>query len=204
MNGLTWLLRIDVAGGIFLNDGGITSWGGNTYRSSHPVIGSVAQFSEVSEGIGDELAELELVFSPPSNAALTPLQAGAFQRSLVRLWLAEYSVETGAVVGDPELRFIGNMDRVRQQYALRQLSIVLSCVSQTELMFYSDDGNGMSDSTQRGYYPGDTGHAQATGLVIPVTWGVEGGGGGRGGGGGGGGGGFSGFGSNVLNQVNAR
>lgn len=188
MNGLTWLLRLDLVGGsVFLSDGGITTWGGNTYRPEHVTIGGIAQISEVTEGVGPEMPELEIVFAPPSNAALTPLQAGAFQRVAVRLWLAEYNPSTGAVVGTPDLRFAGKMDRVRQQFGLRQLSIVVSCVPELEALFFTDDGNGLSAEFHKSIYPGETGHDQATGLVIPVAWGVGGGTGGIASGGGGGG-----------------
>lgn len=172
-NGLTWLLRLSMpSGAVFLTDGGITTWAGDTYRATHPVIGGFSQVSEVTESIGNELPELEILFAPPSNAALTPLQAGAFARSAVRLWLAEFNPSTGAVVGTPDLRFAGRMDTLRQGFGLRQLNIVLSCVPETELLFFTDDGNGLSSEFHKSIYPGETGHDQATGLVTPVAWGV--------------------------------
>ena len=173
MNGLTWLLRLDLPSGtVRLSDGGVTIWGGDEYRASHPVIGSIAQLSEITEGENGELPEFEVVFAPPSNAALGPLQTGAFRRSGVRLWLAEYDSATGAVVGTPDLRFVGNMDRVRQQFGLRQLSIILSCVPETEVLLFSDDGNGLSAEFHKGLFPGETGHDQAAQLPLQVAWGV--------------------------------
>lgn len=190
MNGLTWLLRLDLpSGGVFLNDGGITVWGGNTYRADHPDLGGFSSLSDVADGIGAELPDLEIAFAAPSNAALAPLQAGAYQRSAVRLWLAEFNADSGAVVGTPDLRFAGRMDRVRHQFGHHQLSIVVSCVPELEALFFSDEGNGLSSAFHKSIYPGETGHDQATGLVIPVSWGVNGGAGAQGGFWGGGGGG---------------
>jgi hypothetical protein len=191
-NGLTWLLRLDLpTGSVFLSDGGVTTWGGNTYTASHPVLGGFSQISELSEGFGPELPEQEIVFAPPSNAALAPLQTGAFRRSPLRLWLAEYNPATGAVVGTPDLRFSGRMDRVRQQFGMRQLSIVVSAVPELEVLLFSDEGNGLSAEFHKSVYPGETGHDQATGLVITVAWGSKSTTGGASfGGGGGGGGGF--------------
>lgn len=201
MNGLTWLLRLDLpSGSVYLSDGGVTTWDGNTYASRDAALGGFSQISEISEGTGNELPELEIVFAPPSNAALTPLQTGAFQRSTVRLWLAEYNPATGAVVGTPDLRFAGQMDRVRQQYGLRQLSIILSCVPELEVLLFSDDGNGLSATFHKSIYPGETGHDQATGLVIPIAWGVA-----NGGNRGGTGSASGGFGGNVLQEaINAQ
>lgn len=173
MNGLTWLLRLDLVGGsVFLSDGGITTYDGNTYRATDATIGGFAQISEITEGAGMEMPELEIAFAAPSNAALTPLQTGAKQRVGVRLWLAEYNTATGAVVGTPESRFVGKMDRVRQDFALQQLNIIVSCVPESEVMFFTDEGNGLSPEFHKSVYPGETGHDQATGLVIPVSWGV--------------------------------
>jgi hypothetical protein len=191
MNGLVWLLRLALPGGdVFLTDGGITTWNGNTFRATHPVVGGFAQLSDITEGAGPELSELEIVIAAPSNAALTPIQQGAFERSSVRLWLAEFNPSTGAVIGTPELRFAGNMDRVRQTFAKNSASIVVSCVPEIEVLFFKDDGNGLSPEFHKSIWPGETGHDQATGLVIPVTWGVNTGNVGFGGGGGGGGGDF--------------
>lgn len=175
MNGLTWLLRLDLpSGSVYLSDGGVTTWDGNTYTANVETIGGFSQVSEITEGFGNTLPELEIVFAPPSNAALTPLQAGAFARSAVRLWLAEFNTATGAVVGTPDLRFSGNMDRVRHQFAFEQLNIVVSCVPELEVLLFSDDGNGLSSEFHKSLYPGETGHDQATGLVVPRSWGVGG------------------------------
>lgn len=191
MSGLTWLLRLDLpSGAVFLSDGGVTVWDGNTYAASHPVLGGFSQISELTEGFGPELPEQEIIFVPPSNAALGPLQTGAFRRSPLRLWLAEYNPATGAVVGTPELRFAGRMDRVRQEFGLQKLSIIVSAVPELEVLLFSDEGNGLSAEFHKAVYPGETGHDQATGLVTTVSWGVKsapggvsfGGGGGRGGG----------------------
>jgi hypothetical protein len=188
MDGVTKLLRIDLPSGpVFLNDGGVTDYGGNRYRASHPVIGAVQQWGATEFGFGNTLPEWEFVLAPPSNAALGPLQTGAFARSAVRYWIADFDARTGAVIGTPSLEFAGRLDRLRQTFAARQLSIVVSCVPETEALLFSDDGNGLSPEFHKSVYPGETGHDQATGLVLPVTWGVEGGGRAYGGGSGGGG-----------------
>lgn len=182
MNGLTWLLRLDLpSGSAFMSDGGVTIWGGNTYTANHPVLGGIKQIGELTEGFGPELPEQELIIAPPSNAAVSPLQQGCWRRSAVRLWLAEFDEVTGAVVGTPDLRFAGRMDRMRQTFAFQQLGIVLTCVPETEVLLFSDDGNGLSAEFHKSLYAGETGHDQATGLVRTVTWGVESGRSGNGG-----------------------
>lgn len=187
MNGTTWLLRLDLPGGsVFLSDGGVTTWGGNTYRANDAVLGSFATLSDVTVGFGPELPEQEIIFAVPDNAAVEVLQAGARARSVMRLSLVEFDASTGQVVGSPHHDFFGRMDRVRHSFAFQQLSVILTCVPELEVMLFSDDGNGLSAASHKELFPGETGHDQATGLVIPVAWGVEAARGVSSGGGGGG------------------
>lgn len=174
MNGLTWLLRLDLPSGtIHLTDGGVTQYAGDTYRAEHPVIGSVSNFPDIADGFGPELPEAEIMFAPPSNAALPLLIDAGRKRSPMRLWLAEYDTLTGAVVGTPNTRFIGNFDMVRTQAAFRQLSVSVRCVPQSETLFFMDDGNGLSSEYHKSLYPGETGHDEATGLLLSIYWGVS-------------------------------
>ena len=174
MNGITKLVSLALPSGtVYLSDGGVTVWGGNTYRATDATLGSIAQYGRTSFGFSSVLPQWDLVFAPPSNAALTPLQAGAFARSVVRYCTAEFDVDTGAVVGDPHLEFAGRMDRVRQPFGLRQLAITISCAPEVEVLLFSDEGNGLSAEFHKSLYAGETGHDQATGLVKTVTWGAE-------------------------------
>lgn len=188
MNGLTKLVSIGLPDRtIYLSDGGVTVFGGNTYTSTDPVLGGIKQYGELTYGFGSELPEWEFILAIPSNAAFTPLQRAANLRLPVRYWFVEFDPQTGAVTGVAHSEFTGKLDRVRQQFGFQQLSAVISCVTETEDLLRSDDGNGLSSETHKAMYPGETGHDQATGLVTSVTWGVEGAGG-RGGFSGGGGG----------------
>ena len=173
MNGVTKLVRLDLpSGSVFLSDGGVTVFDGNTYRPSDATIGSIRQYGETAFGFSNTLPEWEFMLAPPSNAALTPLQAGAFVRSAVRYWVAEFDADTGAIVGTPHLEFSGRMNTLRQNFALRDLSIVVSCVPETEALLFSDYGNGLSGPFHKSIYADETGHDQATGLVKQVTWGA--------------------------------
>lgn len=173
MNGETWLLSLALPSGtVFLSDGGVTPWNGDTYRPSHATIGSMAAIGEIREGFNSRLVQQEITFAVPDNGALTALQAGAWARVSAKLWVAEYDADTGQVVGTPDSRFNGKMDRVRQQFGRNQLSVIVSCVSEREVAIFSNENNGLSAENHKAIWPGETGHDQATGLVVPVTWGV--------------------------------
>lgn len=201
MTGLTGLLKIELPDGdVLLSDGGVTVFDGDTYSPSDPVLGALASIQTIAEGIGDEIPALEMGFAPQGITAVTALSVGAIQQSRVRLWVAEYDTDTGAVVGTPELRFIGFVDQPQVSFAFRQFSVTLTAVPDLEAMFFRDTGNGLSSTFHKALYAGELGHDNASGISIPVAWGVASPprGGTRFGSGGGSGGGGGGFGGNEV------
>ncbi len=174
MTGITGLLKIELPGHtVLLTDGGTTVFDGETYTSYDEVVGSLAAVDTIAEGIGEEIPALDLTFAPPSVAAVSALSSGAIQKSRVRLWLAEYDTTTGEIVGTPELRFIGFVDQPQTSFAYRQLTLQITAVPELEAMFFKDTGNGLSISFHKALYPGELGHDNASGLSIPIAWGVE-------------------------------
>src|SRR5690606_31007688 len=95
-----------------------------------------------------------------------------FQRSRVRFWIAEYDVEEGTIVGTPDLMFDGQIDQTTWTGgSTRELS--MSIDSTAERLFERNNGNRLSDSWHESVWPGEKGHANATGLAVPVAWGAE-------------------------------
>lgn len=192
-HGLTGLLKIELpTHTATLSDGGVTQFAGDTYKPVDEILGAIASIDTIAEGVGQEIPALEINFAAPGVVAVTALSTGAIQQSRVRLWLAEYDTMTGAVVGTPELRFIGFVDQPTVGFAYREFRVSLSAVPDLEAMFFRDTGNGLSSTFHKALYPGETGHDNASGLSIPVAWGAAspprggtvfgGGGGGFGGG----------------------
>lgn len=201
MNGLTGLLKIELPDGdVLLSDGGVTVFDGDTYSPVDPVLGQLQAVEPIAEGVGDEIPAMTLKFAPPNATAVTALSVGAIQQSRVRLWVAEYDTDTGAVVGVPELRFIGFVDQPQVFFQLRQFGVQIICVPDLEAMFFRDTGNGLSSTFHKSLYAGELGHDNASGISIPVAWGVASPprGGTRFGSGGGSGGGGGGFGTNEV------
>ena len=172
-NGITGLLKIELPDGdVLLSDGGVTVFGGDTYTTQDATLGSLASISTIAEGIGQEIPAVDFEFAPTSNVAVTALSSGAIQQSTVKLWVAEYDVDTGEVSGTPELRFIGFVDQPRTGFAFNQFTVGITAVPQLEAMFYKDTGNGLSSTFHKALYAGELGHDNASGLSIPVAWGV--------------------------------
>ena len=172
--GLIALLKIELPEHtVLLCDGGFITWNGETYKSADPVFGSIASVEGMSEGQGDEIPALDMTLLPPGVTAPSELSKPGYQRSRVRFWIAEYDVDTGQVVGDPDMMFDGQIDQTTLRVGQsRQLDMAV--VSNAERLFELDIGNTLSPAFHKSIWPGEQGHDNATGLTIPVAWGVEG------------------------------
>lgn len=170
--GLTGLCQIDLPDHtIRLCDGGRIDWDGEVFRARDAEFGTIGSVEPLSEGASDEIVPLVLTLLPSSTAAAADLVQPAFQGSRVRLWLAEFDVASGMVVGDPTLRFDGELD---QAALTLQLELELTVVAAVARLFELNIGNSLSPAFHKSVWPGETGHDQATGLSFPDAWGVEG------------------------------
>lgn len=167
-------------------EGGFIVWGANTFRSSDPVFGAIGSVGELSEGVGEEVPVFEITFLPPGTTAPAQLSQPGFQTSPARFWLAQYDVDTGLLVGTPELQFEGELDQTAIEFAADSRTVEMTVVSAAARLLERNIGNSLNSSWHKSVWPGETGHDQATGLGRSVAWGVASQGGGSTGGGGGG------------------
>lgn len=175
MNGFVGLLKIELPDrDVRLSEGGFITFNSELYTSSDPVLGSIAAVEPMQEGIGGTIPALDLTFAPPGPAAITDLSVGALQRSNIYLWLAEYNVETNAIVGTPDALFIGQLDQPSVRFGRGEYSISISCVSKLEVLFNRNTGNSLSSTFHKSMFAGELGHDNAIGLSVAVAWGVKG------------------------------
>lgn len=158
----------------YLSDGGFAVYDGNTYQSTDSILGTIASIEPMTEGKTGEIPALDISFNIPAATAITLFQTGALQSSTVKLWLAKYNVETGLVIGTPDLQFLGQVDQPIVRVAKGEYSISLSVVSKAEWFFSGDTGNGLSATFHKDLYAGETGHDNGTGLSVATSWGTEG------------------------------
>lgn len=171
---LTGLVKIELPDDtIRLCDGGFFVWGAETYRSLDATFGTISSIDALTEGVGDEVPALDLLFLPPSTAAVADLSQPGYQKSRARFWLAEYDVETGLIDGDPDLLFDGQIDQTTLTVGRDTRELAMSIVSNAERLFERNIGNSLNAAFQKAVWPGDTGHDNATGLGRQVAWGVE-------------------------------
>lgn len=168
-------------------EGGFFRWGGELYRSKDDVFGSIGSVTDLSEGVGEEVPVFEITFLPPGTTPPAHLSQPGYQTSPARFWLAQYDVDTGLLVGTPELQFEGELDQTAIEFAADSRTVEMTVVSAAARLLERNIGNSLNSSWHKSVWPGETGHDQATGLGRSVAWGVASQGGGSTGGGGGGG-----------------
>lgn len=172
--GLVGLCKIELPDAtIRLTDGGFIDWGGELFVSKDDVFGTIASIDELNEGVEAEVPALDMALIPAGTAAAADLSQPGFQRSRVRLWLAEYDRETGALDGTPDLLFDGQIDQTSLSAGRETRELAMTIVSTAERLFERNIGNSLSPSFHKSIWPGETGHDNATGLGAPVAWGVE-------------------------------
>lgn len=172
--GRAGLLKIEFpAHTVHLTDGGFLVYEGDTYTATDSLVGTIASIDGLDEGQTGSIPALDITFNAPASATLTTFSSGALQRATVRLWLAEFDVETGLVIGTPDLQFLGQLDQPLASIGRGSFTVSVTCVSKAEWIFERDIGNAMSATFHKDIYPGETGHDNATGLAVPAAWGVE-------------------------------
>lgn len=155
-----------------LCDGGFQRWGEAVFRSADEVFGTIGSVEALGEGVGAEVPALVLTLMPPGTSQPAEVTQPGFQRSRARFWIAEYDLETHAIVGTPDLLFDGQVDRtILNNGETRDLDI--SIVSLAERLFEGNIGNSLSPNWHKSIWPGELGHDNATGLSRPVAWGTE-------------------------------
>ena len=171
---LAGLMKIELPSHtVRLCDGGRVIWGLESYSAQDPVFGSIAGMEPLTEGVGDEVPALQMSLLPPDGVAVSQLSQPGYQTSRVRFWIAEFNPATSQVIGTPSLQFDGQLDQTILKVSKDSRELGVSVVSTAERLFNKADGNTLSPTFRRSVWPGETGDDEATGLSIPVAWGVE-------------------------------
>ncbi|NBW09758.1 MAG: hypothetical protein EBR82_17215 [Caulobacteraceae bacterium] len=160
-------------GTVRLCDGGLVKWGSETFTARDGVFGTLGAIDALGEGVGDEVPALTMTLLPAGDATPTQLSQPGFQTSRIRLWIAEVDPTTSAVIGTPAPQFDGQLDQTVLRLGKDQRELETTVVSMAERLFNRASGNALSPTFHKSIWSGETGHDQANGLTISVTWGTE-------------------------------
>ena len=124
-----------------LDGAGQVSFAGRTFVGLDPDFGVLAILEPITDGFGDTAPGLRIGINPPTSSAAAILGGEDMQGRGVLLWIGTLNVGTGAVVADPVLVFVGEVDQGVLSVSLGARSMALDCVSIWERLF--DDAQGV-------------------------------------------------------------
>lgn len=132
------LVRWDLPGGaLCLTDGGFVVFdagegeGDETYLGRDPVYGTLGSLPTIKDGAEAQTTRLDIVLLPASDAAAAALGSPTIQGVRVQWWEGAIDQATGLLIGEPELKFDGELDRARFSVA-DSWSLNIECGTQAE------------------------------------------------------------------------
>lgn len=166
-------IRIDLpAATVRLLDGAASlSFDGGTYTGKDPVFGVLDSTEEIADGIGDEAPALSFTLLPPDDAAAADLTSPAAQGSAVKMVVGAFIPETGTVVPDPLVVFLGELDVATLNIDRGKREVDFECVSAFELYFENQEGVRLVPSWHRSVWPDEAGLDNVTGVENDIYWG---------------------------------
>lgn len=155
-----------------ISDGGTVEVDSESYVSDDAVLGPVAGFESLSEGVGDEAPAGVLSFLPPDGVASADLRDPTIQGSRVRVSIVEIDPDTGEPTDDPEQLADWIVDYPELAFEEDGRRLDLNCVSNAERLFQVNQGNFLSPTFHQRIWPGETGLRNASGVSRSVAWGT--------------------------------
>jgi hypothetical protein len=140
--------------------------------SGDQAIGSLGAVDMAEDG--DTEAPTFVATILPANDTVIPTYAvPAAQGSIVNWWIGAFSPSTGLVIGQPELRFAGEVDFVTFSDGDAS-ALSFNCVSGFERFFDTDDGARLGDAFHQSVWPGEKGFQYLTAILDQMPWGIDG------------------------------
>ena len=174
MTALTGLMKIELpSGDIRLCDGGFFTYAAETYTNSDATFGTITGIEAITDGFGDSLPILKVVFAPPSDSAVADLVDSSQQGSRVRFWISEFDTATGLLTGSADMIFDGIIDRPVLSVSRDNREVEFDIISNAERLLLRQEANTQSPRFHKTIWAGELGQDNAVDLEITVSWGTE-------------------------------
>jgi hypothetical protein len=156
-----------------LDGSGAITFAGGTFVGDDPTYGVLAAVSEITDGASDEAPAVSITILPPNDTAAATLAAPAMQGALVQIYAGSWNIDTGAVVADPVLLFIGEVDVPTLSSGADGRTLEYEVTSISERLFAGDEGLRLSDGFHRSVWSGEVGLANVSGVEQTIYWGTQ-------------------------------
>lgn len=157
-----------------LDGSGVLSFNGATWTGGDDVFGSLGSLDVVSDGSDQEAPAIKLGLLPPNAAAAIALCIPGAQGALVRIYIGCFDPATGAVIGTPDLRFLGEIDVATPSFNGEQSMVVFDVTTAFERFFDLEEGAVLSDGFHQNIWPGELGFEYMTNIFQKMPWGQDG------------------------------
>jgi len=167
------LIRMEMeAGLLLLTDGGFCVYAGELYLSSQSGWGSLDTVGSLTEGGSGTTTRIELTLNAESAGAMENMANPLNQGGLVQWWEGAIDPATGALIGQPLLKFQGFFDFGRFTVDETSWSVVIECGTEGELQLIPNTDWRANDATHRRIW-GELGHANVSRLTDDDYWRTE-------------------------------
>jgi len=170
------LVRFDMAGGaICLTDGGFVYFdagegdGPELYLDPHPVYGSLDSIGSIKDGAEAQTTRIDIGVLPPSDVAVAALASPSTQGTRVQWWEGAIDHASGQLIGQPELKFDGEIDKPRFQVGASWV-LTLECGTQAERQLEPNADWRLNDAFQQTVWVGDLGLIFVDGVARKKEW----------------------------------
>lgn len=159
----TPLCLLDGAGRVVIN--------GEVYTGSDPLFGAIDSIDTITEADGNEAPEISLSLLIPEAAGAAQIASPLMQGREVRIIVGAIDPVTGLTIGQPEVKFLGEIDVPTINVSKGGRRLDLTIVSVFERLFEVEDGARAQDGWHQSFWPGERGLAFMTGTNKNLYWG---------------------------------
>lgn len=157
-----------------LDGSAVLQIGGEIYSGRDDYFGTLGGMSDLSEEIGDDSPEVTITLMPPDVSGAAVLSHPNMQGSVATIMVGAVDAGTGAVIGTPEILFLGEIDvptiGVDESGAR---TVEFTIVSVFERLFETEEGQRASNGWHQSIWPGELGLEFMTGTDVNLYWGVK-------------------------------
>ncbi len=149
-------------------DGGFAVWSGNTYSSENATYGVLGAVGEIQDGADGQATVCDLTILCDGTAMalwIDPAEQGA----PVTVHLGALNRTTGALIGEPDLLFRGELDQPRIGAGPSQ-TLIYDCITEEARMLEPNEEQRLTDSFHQSVWPGELGYDKVSELEQTVFW----------------------------------
>ena len=157
-----------------LDGSAVLQMGSEIYAGLDATFGTLGGISDLSEEIGDNAPEVTVTLMPPDVSATAVLSHPNMQGSVATIMVGAVDAATGAVIGAPEILFLGEIDVPTigiDESGARTVEFTI--VSVFERLFETEEGQRASNGWHQSIWPGELGLEFMTGTDVNLYWGVK-------------------------------